>query len=98
MEILQNLTIFVIYTLLNEGVRTSLIFMKEVPASKNVWNRWRIFFYYRDIFIFVFFHVLMCLLLLPCMHKSSVLPVGVKTLYNILGFSSEDLGYYDLTV
>ena len=35
-------------------------------------------FYYSDIPIFVFFHVSVCLLLLPCMLKSTAFRVGVK--------------------
>jgi len=39
-------------------------------------------FYKRNISIFVFFHVFVCSLLLPCMLWSTALRVGVKTLYN----------------
>ena len=39
-------------------------------------------FYYCHISNFVFFHTFVCSFLLPCMLKSTVLCVGVKTLYN----------------
>jgi len=57
----------------------------------------RMLFYYRYVSIFVFFHALMSSLLQPCMLKSSALSVLVRTLYNILIFSSEDLAFQDLT-
>jgi len=44
----------------------------------------RMLFYYRHVCILVFYHVLMCSLLLRCMLKSSALRVGVKMLYNIM--------------
>jgi len=42
-KILQNQTVFVIYTLfLNEGVRTIVYFYDRVLASKKVGNLWPI--------------------------------------------------------
>jgi len=42
------------------------------------------FFYYRHISIFMFFHVFVCSLLLPHVLTSIALRVGVKALYSAL--------------
>jgi len=46
----------------------------------------RMLFCCRHIFIFVFFHVLVCSLLLRCMLGSPALRVGVKTLYDTITY------------
>jgi len=45
-------------------------------------KRASILFYYRHVCILVFFHVLLCSVLLRCMLKSGALRVVAKTLYN----------------
>jgi len=46
-------------------------------------------FYYRHVSIFVFFHVFLCSLLLPCMLESSALRVGEKMLHNTCNYQIE---------
>jgi len=62
-------------------------FMLVFHQCKRISAIKRIFFYYRHVCIFVFFHVLVCTFLLGCM--SSALRVGVKKLnsvFNLLEF------------
>jgi len=42
------------------------------------------YFFYHRMYVFVFFHVCVCSLLLLCMFKSTALRVGVKTLWNTI--------------
>jgi len=57
-------------------------YMLVFHQSKYISAIKRILFYYRHVYILVFFHVFMCSLLLRCMlKKSSALRVGVKTLH-----------------
>jgi len=57
-------------------------FMLVFHQSKCINATKRIFFHYRNVCMLVFFHVLVCSLLLRCIFKSSAVRVGVKTLYN----------------
>jgi len=73
----------VVYLLSFTTFMLSVSFMLVIRQGKCVSAIKRVLFCYHKVSIFVFFHVFLCSLLLPCMLKSTALRVEVKALYNM---------------